>query len=452
MILTTWCWVAAGQQFPPLSRANFTLSGTQGFGFRHNTWPWSTEWFNGRLLVGTFPWAACVHSIGIGGYPPADPAISCPPDPKSLGLQAEIWSWMPASNEWTRVFQSPQDLLIPGATNQFVARDIGFRGMSVFTESDGTQALYVSGCSSKTLYPGGLPGARLLRSTDGVTFTPVPQQPGTFLGNIGNPCFRGSVTHNGKFYIVPTASLNSEGVLLEATNPELGNNAFRVVSPPNAIVSEVASFNGFLYITTANATGFSVLKSAATGPLPYMFTPVIVNAGYSISPTPNVRALSLHEFNGDLYVGGLSNSFYQGGSELLRIHPDDSWDLIVGQSRMTPVGMKSALSGWKPGFNWAFNTSFERMEVFDGRLYLGTFDSSNSFHAYNNPTFQALVRPQMGFDLWVTTDGVTFSRVDGQGFGDLFNQGVRTLKATPHGLFLGAANWFYGLQVWRGVP
>jgi hypothetical protein len=450
MILTSLSWLAAGQQFPPLSRANFTMSGAPGFGVRHNSWPWSMEWFNGKVLVGTFPYAACVHSVGTGGYPPADPEISCPSDPNSLELEAEIWSWTPGGSTWTRVFHSPRDLLIPGTTDQFVARDIGFRGMSVFTESNGTQALYVSGCSSKTLFPGGLPGARLLRSTDGVTFTPIPQQPGTFLGNLGNPCFRGSTTHNGKFYIVATASLNSEGVLLEATNPELGNNAFRVVSPANAVVSEVASFNGFLYITTSNATGFAVLKSAATGPAPYTFMPVIVNAGYSTNP--NVRALALHEFNGYLYVGGLSNSFYQGGSELVRIHKDDSWDLIVGQSRMTPAGMKSALSGFGPGFYWPFNVSFERMEVFDGRLYLGTFDSSNSFHAYNNPTFQSLVRPQMGFDLWTTPDGVTFSRVDGQGFGDLFNQGVRTLKATPHGLFLGAANWFHGLQIWRGVP
>ena len=443
--------LAAGQQFPPLTRSNFTSSVPQGFGDRQNSWPWSMEWFNGSLYVGTFRSADCVYTLGNGVYPPADTDVSCPLDPNTLALQAEIWSWTPATNAWNRVFQSPQDLLIPGTTNQYVARDIGYRGMRVFTESGGTQAFYVSGCSSKTLHPG-LPGGRLLRSTDGLTFAPVPQHPGTLLGNLGNPCFRGSAIYNGKFYIIATSSLNSEGVLLEASNPQLGDNAFRVVSPPNMAVSEVASYNGFLYVTATGASGFSVSKTSATGTPPYAFTGVMVNAGYSTSATPNVRALSLHEFNGSLYVGGLSTSFKNGGSELFRIHADDTWDLIVGQSRNTPVGMKTALSGYGPGFNWLFNISFERMEVFDGRLYLGTFDSSDAFHAYNNPTFQNLVRPQMGFDLWVTTDGARFSRVDGQGFGDLFNQGVRTLKATPNGLFVGAANWFYGLQIWRGIP
>jgi len=321
--------------------------------------------------------------------------------------------------------------------------------MTVFTEPDGTQALYVSGCSANQLFPG-IPGGRLLRSVDGVTFTPVPQDPGTLLGALGNACFRGAVSFNNKFYIVATTSLDSVGVLLEATDPKLGDNNFRLAAPVASAVSEVGTFNGFLYIAGSNSAGFTLSKSAATGTPPYTFTSVMVNAGYSTSAVPNVRALSLQAFNGFLYVGGQSTS-YLYGSELFRVHADDTWDLVVGTSRTTPVGVKTSLSGFGPGFNWPFNT-FERMEVFDSRLYLGTFDASDGFRFYNNPTFQMIARPQMGFDLWITTDGIHFSRVDGQGFGDILNQGVRTLKTTPYGLFLGAANWFYGLEIWRGVP
>ena len=57
------------------------------------------------------------------------------------------------------------------------APDIGFRNMFTFTEQSGTQALYVSGCSAGSIYPG-VPGARLLRSTDGVNFVPVAQDLG----------------------------------------------------------------------------------------------------------------------------------------------------------------------------------------------------------------------------------------------------------------------------------
>jgi hypothetical protein len=187
------------------------------------------------------------------------------------------------------------------------------------------------------------------------------------------------------------------------------------------------------------------------GSPPYSFTNVMINAGYSTSPVPNIRALSLQQFNGDLYVGGESTT-YQYGAELFRIHPDDTWDLLVGQSRSTPIGTKNALSGFKPGFSWQFNTALERMEVYDGRLYVGTFDSSYAFRFYNNPTFQSIVGPWMGFDFWVTGDGVHYSPVDLHGFGENLNQGIRTLKSTPQGLFVGVANWFYGLEIWRGVP
>jgi hypothetical protein len=441
---------ASGQQFPPLARGNFTLSAPHGFGDRQNSWPWTMEWFSGNLYAGTLRAGDCVYTAGTSAYPPTDPDVSCPTDPNTLPLQAEIWSWSPATNIWNRVFQSPQDLLIPGTVNQYVARDIGFRGMQVFTESDGTQALYVSGCSSKTFHPG-LPGGRILRSADGVNFDPVPQDPGTLLGNLGNACFRGTAVYNGKFYVVTCNTLGNEGVLLEATDPKLGNNNFRIVSPAGVAVSEVGVYNGYLYATFSSKAGFTVAKTTAMGNPPYSFTSVIINAGYSTSPVPNIRALSLQQFNGDLYVGGESTT-YQYGAELFRIHPDDTWDLLVGQSRSTPIGTKNALSGFKAGFSWQFNTALERMEVYDGRLYVGTFDSSYAFRFYNNPTFQSIVGPWMGFDFWVTADGVHWSPVDLHGFGEILNQGVRTLKSTPQGLFLGAANWFYGLEIWRGVP
>jgi hypothetical protein len=442
--------VGVAQQFPLLTAGSFSQSPVQGFGDRQNSWPWASEWFNGNLYVGTFRSAGCVYAAGTPGYPPTDPDLSCPADPNMLQLQAEIWSWAPGTKTWTRVFQSPQDLLIPGTTNLYVARDIGFRGMSVFTEPDGTQALYVSSCSSKTFHAG-LPGGRLLRTVDGVNFTAVAQDPGTLLGNLGNACFRGGATYNGKFYIVTCGSLGNTGVLLEAANPKLGDNNFRIVSPSGVPVSEVATYNGFLYVTTSNSSGFSLIKTTATGSLPYTYTNVMVNAGYSSQTVPNIRALALQQFNGDLYVGGESTT-YLDGAELYRVHADDTWDLVVGQARPnTPVGAKNPLSGMGAGFNWQFNTSLERLEVYNGNLYVGTFDSSYAFRFYNNPAFQKIARPLMGFDLWATSDGIHFTPVTFNGFGNILNQGVRTLKTTPNGLFLGVANWFYGLEVWQGI-
>ena len=92
-------------------------------------------------------------------------------------------------------FQSPLTVRVPAYPGVFTAPDDGFRGMGIFTEQDCTQALYVSGFSAIEVWPK-LSGARLLRSVDGVNFNPVPQDPGTFLGDLHTQSFRDFVTYN----------------------------------------------------------------------------------------------------------------------------------------------------------------------------------------------------------------------------------------------------------------
>src|SRR5579862_6212682 len=139
-----------------LTRDDFMQVSLQGFnGDRQNGYAWAMQWFNGQLFVGTDRAQSCMNAAQdhdqnpANPYPPTDPAISCPALISELPplLQAEIWSWNPITGAWTRVFQSPLNVLIPGYKT-YTAPDTGFRGMGVFTESDGTQALYVSGASA----------------------------------------------------------------------------------------------------------------------------------------------------------------------------------------------------------------------------------------------------------------------------------------------------------------
>lgn len=450
-------YVAAAQsQYPPLQRSNFTLSAPQGFGDRQNTWAWSMAWFKGKLLVGTNRAEQCVTSAAearenLGPYPPTDPDISCTPDPNDLPLQAEIWSWNPATKSWTRIFQSPQDVPIPGTKPvKYVARDIGFRGMNTFTEPDGTQALYVSGCSSMEMHPG-VPGARMLRSTDGVTFTPIPQHSGTVLGNLANACFRGIETFNNKLVTV-AASWKGMGTVVQSANPSQGDNSFKQISPTTPQAYEIAPFNGYLYVTFVDQTnGFSVAKTSAQPP--YTYTAVLPKGGYR-SPYPNPIALSMQVFQGRLYIGGDGIQRTAGvkaqGAELFRINPDDSWDLVSGESRSTPAGQKNAVSGLGIGLGWQLNDHMWRMHIYDGRMYVGTFDAATTLRTM--PSMVRYVTPELGFDLWWTADGNYFTLVDQNGFEDEFNFGVRTMMDTPYGVFLGSANDYYGLQIYQGVP
>src|SRR6185503_17205573 len=165
--------------------------------------------------------------------------------------------------------RSPNDVPIEGtAPVKYTARDVGYRGMEVFREADGTEALYVSGVTSRGAqgvgFNGPVPPPRLLRSTDGVNFAPVPQDPGTVLGDTTVTGFRTIVSLNGKMYVLASIGLLGHGIVYEASHPEQGNNAFRQVSPPGKTFFEIESYNDTLYLGTGvqprlDPTPFSLL-------------------------------------------------------------------------------------------------------------------------------------------------------------------------------------------------
>ena len=146
---------------------NFRQSAPDGFGDPQNSWPWSMLWWKGKLFVGTNRAFACVkeweEQVGIGGaagkqlfpYPP-DPAsgIVCTDNPADLPLRAEIWTIAAGASAWTMAYQSPNDLQNPDYPGKSLARDIGYRTMTPFTEGDGTEALYIGGVNSQPMWAG----------------------------------------------------------------------------------------------------------------------------------------------------------------------------------------------------------------------------------------------------------------------------------------------------------
>lgn len=220
----------------PLPGQSFVPIAPPGFGDRQNSWAWAMTWWNGYLYVGTNRAWGCMEAASVarispifGKYPPDDPDIACTPEPEDLSTQAEIWRWSPQTNFWERVYQSPKD--VPVTAGRLVARDVGFRGLSVFREPDGTEALYVGGVSPRFVWPETIP-PRLLRSTDGVNFEPVPQDPGTVLGDLTYASLRNQLEFKGRFFILG-GPVQGSGELLEAVDPSGGNDNFQVVSPPN---------------------------------------------------------------------------------------------------------------------------------------------------------------------------------------------------------------------------
>lgn len=177
----------------------------------------------------------------------------------------------------------------------------------------------------------------------------------------------------------------------------------------------------------------------------------VVPPGGGLGSKGNFSITSMHVFtdtNGvpHLYVG--TNGAPQGmPAEIVRINQDDSWDLVVGTPRLVNGVLKSPLSGLGQGFGWPFNWHMWRMEDYQGILYVGTFDAST---IYRNSSIGSQLLPYMGFDLWASRDGRTFLPVSINGFGEKFSFGARSLTATPYGLFVGSANYYYGLRIWQG--
>jgi len=490
----------------------FVRVATNGFGDDANTEAWSMAWFNGQLYVGTGREVYCVTEADAaieaalpGLYPPA--IGNCTPDYHLLPLQAEIWQYTPQTDTWVRVFQSPNSLTTTSNTGATVAtaREMGVRSLTVVTEPTPTGcgttgnpactvALYAGTVTSGAIFEpghivGGWPPPRILRSVDGVTWTPLSQDTGTFLANISQPSTQGASQTFQVFGVRSGGQLN--GVLylqigdysgvgqvigsLPGSNPMTGDNNYQYVSPPAATLPVwiLQEFNGFMYAGTGNPyssdtgapTEYGVWKTAGAGPAPYTWSPIISQGAYASTGSISNYAMSFEIFPDTLTGGcsatagtapGAGGCLYVGTdqpSEMVRIHPDetgqvqvgpaDSWDLVVGNPRTCPTTAPCAgqailpISGIGQYFDNGFTGHFWRMGVGGLGLYMSTFDSSGESY-YENGNAENWSQ-EYGTDLFRTPDGVHWTAVSKTGLGDGMNTGGRTFQATPFGLYWGTS-------------
>jgi len=447
-----------------LRAGDFRRIAANGFGDPQNSYAHSMAEFRGEIYVGTSRHILALLKL----FPPVDAAsmdpwpVKVPPSVEQLDLRAQIWRWPRGAQKWEPVHTSPE---IAGRNGRSVPRDLGYRGMAVFRgQSDPAPALYVSCLSSVARGT----GARILRSEDGVAFDPVGE-PG--LGNPNVATFRSLVAFDDHLFVAPagegtTWNVTRAPMILRSADPVRGEWTPACVpgfgDPTNDGIFELEVFDHHLYAGTFNhALGYQIWKTPATGAEPCRWTKVLERGAYRGSL--NEMAMSMCEFNGALYVGsGLQNGGYDrtyrigpAAGELIRIRPDDTWDLVIGSARETPHGRKLPVSGLGPGFDNFFNGYIWRMVVHDRWLYVGTFDWSVFLlfaqrwrmlpwlqkHVDEHGA-EAIVRHQGGFDLWRSRDGNVWSPVTLSGFDNPYNYGVRTLVSSRHGLFVGTANPF----------
>ncbi len=464
----------------PLLAGNFKLSAPHGFGDRNNSWAQSMVWWNGNLYVGTSRDSICQSLFGVNEvatalvgsqlanallpYPPPDPNLPCTTNPAALPLAAQIWRWSPLTNQWTQVYESPDTLPNPGPgppappeTGFFLPYEVAFRGFAPYTEADGTQALYAFGVNATLTWDRNyLPPPRILRTTDGVNWIPLPQDPGTFLGdlpfNADHGSYRSPVAYNGMLFTL-SGTVEGYGSLIASANPSQGDNAWFLAAPANMYFYELAVFNGSLYLGAFDpANGYGVFKTNAQGSPPYALQLIVPPGAGLIYPVPSASVVSMFVHYGRLYVG--TSTF----AEMVRINADDTWDLVMGAPRLDPVTnqMKYPLSNLNAGFGLTLNDHVWYQEDPNNYLYAGTYNASTGSHI--DPIHGPLLQPTMGGQMFDTPDDYHWTAVTTNGFsnpsdpqGGMWDYGFRTMASTPYGFFVGTANDYYGLAIFQAT-
>ena len=449
-------WPAPGPR-----ECDFQPIAQQGINDPLNAYPHSMAWFKDHLYVGTTRANLCALSVSkvktnIDVWP-----VKCPKNLYELDMRAQLHRWAGPQGGWEEIGRAP---LIMGREDFEVPREIGYRGMTVFRGlSDEEDCLYTSTYASAKGY-----GCNILRSIDGINFDPIPMPKGFGKDVL---TLRLLIPFKGRLFTAPTGLSGDPNVsfaarIFETRDPLSGE--WEPVNEPsfgdkrNIVVFEMLAFGDHLYAGTGTLGGYQLWRTDGEGKPPYKWERILEQGAYR--GKENQGAASLCVFNGALYVGSgiqhggidVANKTGPAGPELVRVHPDGSWDLIVGTKRTLPDGREvKPLSGYGPGFGSFFNGYFWRMGVHDGWLYLGTFNWSlmMSYSRKHNwpPLFRSLfekIGPKGvmekfgGAEVYRTADGENWLPVTTDGFGTPYNYGIRGFCSTPHGMVIGTVNPF----------
>jgi hypothetical protein len=482
---------------PGLRMSHFRKICENGFGDGYNAYAYSMAWFKDHIFVGVGRANLILLKFGmpfvtIDQWPveTSDPPYS--PEFEEKAAAGEIWRYSPLLEQWERVYQAP---MFRGKDGTEFRRHLGYRAMAVFQgKSDSEPALYVASWSRSKG-----DGPEILRSEDGKHFEITPKlQFRTQSQEITITAIRALISFKGKLFTAPTGSsqgnvnMSGTSLIYESTDPITGE--WRSVNDPGfggipdvATVYEMAVFGDYLYAGTGGMNGFQIWRSKVEGEPPYHWEQVMTHgAGRG---GLNQGTVSMLAFKDALYLGtGIQNGGYDhrnrvgpAAAEIVRLYPDNSWDIVVGN----PRDGKRPISGLFAGFNNYFAGYILRMGIHEGWLYVGTMDWSvilRYSHLEEKPSkmsrflvqagVEGFVENLAGCDLWRTYDGENWIQVDRHGFGNPFNYGFRNIVSTPYGLFIGTANpfgprvavrqgkewkWTYednplgGLEVWQGT-
>ncbi len=432
---------------------------------RQNNYAWSMDELYNFIYVGTG------RNILLNIIKAIEPKTNIPdlikPDP--IDNQPEIWRYAKdKSLEWERVYKAS---IGSGMT--------GFRFLINHVPFGGSPCLFAASFGDS---------AKVLKTTNGVNWFMVP-------GKLEGTSSRAMISHLGKLYVatVDEANLSDVPFLYSSVDPEFypwelvidpNKPEFDPNRNPKGAISNMAVFNNRIYVATSSSEGAAVWRTNGREPKMNDWT-LIVDKGFG--DPANKYTLSIGVFKNYLYVSGTKQLplawLIPMGCDIIRIDKNDKWNLVVGGNPLLPLEStnsirRRSLSGLGSGFNNPFNVYAWQIQEYKGKLLISTFDDSSNMEvilttllANREALYQLIgsvvtnilieiykgvveilraIRYPIGFDLYISDDGVNFSSVFLNGLNNPNNYGGRMLFVDDsNNLFLGTANPFQGCEVYK---
>ncbi len=452
------------------------LTPTNGFDInnlnnaRQNNYAWSMSDLGDYIYVGTG------RNILVNVIRMIVPNAQVPTliRPDVVDNLAEIWRYKKDGTlPWERVYKAPDGSGIAGF--RFMIRHMPFGG---------SPSIYAAAFGDRV---------QILKTTNGVDWFVLPD---TVLQGTSS---RAMLTHRGKLYVATidetedVVDPSEAPFLYSSKDPEFypwepvidsSVPGFDPARNPRGAITNMAVFNNRIYIATSNSERIQVWRTNGAEPRLNDWTLVVEN-GFGVPPSR--YTLSMGVFNNYLYVSGTKQLplawLIPMGCDIIRIDEDDNWQLVVGGNPLIPLipsGEQDgrSLSGLGPGFNNPFNVYAWQIQEYNGRLFISTFDDSSNMEVIlhtllaNRAALEQLIgsaitnlligiyravvailrqiRYPIGFDLYMSEDGVNFQSVVLRGLNNPNNYGGRILFVdSDNRLYLGTANPFQGCEVWE---
>lgn len=199
----------------------------------------------------------------------------------------------------------------------------------------------------------------------------------------------------------------------------------------NIAASVIKEFKGKLYVGTWSSPlkGCEIWRYDGSVWEQVVGKDALIKGGFNDSK--NIAAWCIEEFDNYLYVGTMNWDYSnKGGCQIWRTYDGIHWNNVLDR------GFRDFLPADEQNVH---NTYAWCAEVFQDRIYVGTFNT-NSVFRFNNA----------GCQLWRSTNGENWEKVEcigGDGFGEKENYGIRCMSVYNNELYIATATDAYQLNV-----